>query len=429
MRSTDMTLAYRCRIFLVFIGVALIPLFALAPEGESSGRVGRFYIAIPKLMKKWNIPGGTLAVIKDGRLVLAEGYGLADREAKARAKPETLFRIASSSKPFTAVGILKLIQEGKIHLEDKAFAVLNDLSVFPGATPDPRLADITVRDLLRHSGGWDSSINGDPQFMSLEIASDTGLPSPSDTRTIIRYWMGKSMLQYDPGTNYVYSNFGYNILGRIIEKVTGQTYEDYINSVILIPMGIRRMHIGKTLREQRAEGEAAYYAQPGAALVDSVYPAMGKVQKAYGSWCHPDLDAHGGWIASAVDLVRFLRGVEGSGGVTPVLSEAMIQQMTAFQNLYDPHLDKNQDPDAYYGLGWNVLNPGTDQEQWNHAGALEQCCSSWIVHRADGISYAAIFNSLPEDYEGFFKELKSVIDSEVASVKHWPEGDLFPRYP
>jgi N-acyl-D-amino-acid deacylase len=125
--------------------------------------VGRFHITIPKLLKNWNIPGGTLAVIKDGRLVLAEGYGLADREAKARAKPETLFRIASASKPFTAVGILKLIQEGKMHLEDKAFAVLNDLSVFPGATPDPRLADITVRDLLRHSGGWDSSITDDPQ--------------------------------------------------------------------------------------------------------------------------------------------------------------------------------------------------------------------------------------------------------------------------
>ncbi len=424
-----MTLTYRCRILFVFIGVALIALLALAPEGESSGRVGRFDIAIPKFMKKWNIPGGALAIIKDGRLVLAEGYGFADREAKAHAKPETLFRIASSSKPITAVGILKLIQEGKIHLEDKAFGILNDLSVFPGDTPDPRLADITVRDLLRHSGGWDSTTNGDPQFMSLEIASDTGLPSPSGTRAIIRYWMGKSMLQYDPGTNYVYSNFGYNILGRIIEKVTGQTYEDYINSMILIPMGIRRMQMGRTLREQRAEGEATYYAQSGAPLVDSVYPAMGKVQIASGSWCHPDLDAHGGWIASAVDLVRFLRGIEGSGGVTPILSQAMIQQMTAYQNLYDPHLHKNQDPDSYYGLGWNVLKPGTDQEQWSHAGALEHCCSSWIVHRADGISYALVFNSLPEDPGGFFSEVKSVIDSEFGSVKHWPEGDLFPKYP
>ena len=427
--NSTVALTYRCRIFLAFIGVVLIPLFALAPECESSERVGRFHITIPKLMKNSNIPGGALAVMKDGRLVLAEGYGFADKEARARAKPETLFRIASSSKPFTAVGILKLVQEGKIHLEDKVFAVLNDLSPFPGATPDSRLADITVRDLLRHSGGWDSSIAGDPQYMSLEIARDTGLPSPGDTRTIIRYWMGKSVLQYDPGTTYAYSNFGYNILGRIIEKVTGQTYEDYMNSVILTPMGIRRMQIGKTLREQRAEGEGAYYAQSGGTLVDSVYPAMGKVPVAYGSWCHPTLDAHGGWIASAIDLVRFLRGVEGSGGMTPVLSGAMIQQMTAFQNLYDPIHHKNQDPDSYYGLGWNVLHPGTELEEWNHAGALEQCCSSWIVHRADGISYAVIFNSLPENFAEFMPQVKSAIDSEIASVKRWPEGDLFPKYP
>jgi N-acyl-D-amino-acid deacylase len=388
---------------------------------EHTQGLGSFSGAIPALLKKHTIPGASLAIMKDGRLVVAEGHGFADRETRVRVRPDTLFRIASVSKAVTGVGVLTLVQRGKIRLDDKAFAILDDLRPFPGATADPRLADITVRDLLRHSGGWITQ-EIDPQFLSLEIAGETGLPAPASAETIIRYWIGRS-LQFTPGTQYSYANFGYNVLGRIIEKVTGQSYEDYMNSVVLTPLDIRRMQIGKTLKDQRADGEASYYDVPAAPLFDSVFPAMGKVPMAYGSWNHPALDAHGGWIASAVDLLRLVRGVEGSGGVTPVLSADMIRQMTAFQAL------QGQSASNYPGLGWRVnLPPLVTSEEWWHTGALQGCCAALLVRRADGVSYAVLFNLLPADYAGFFNELIPLMRDEVERVRRWPQRDLFPGY-
>jgi N-acyl-D-amino-acid deacylase len=398
--------------------------FEATPIGEAyrvTG-LGGFNTVIHQLMHKYNLPGGTLAVMKDGRLVMAKAYGFADVKKWTRAAPETLFRIASTSKPITAVAVLRLIQEGKIGLDDRVFEILNDFQPPAGSSVDPRLAEIKVRHLLQHNGGWDSNAAGDPQFMTREIAEELGLPPPASPQTLIRYWMGQP-LQFYPGTKYVYSNFGYNVLGRIIEKVTGQTYEDHVNSKILMPLGIRRMQIGQTLREQRAKEEATYYGKPGDLLVDSVFPALGKVPQAYGGWSHPALDAHGGWIASVIDLLRFVRGVEGSGGQPSILSAEMIQLMEE-----DPKLPGGS-ANSYYGLGWVIGKSGTTVTQWSHAGALEGSNASLLVRQADGVSYAVIFNSLPDDYEGFFLELQKSLKEEISKIKSWPSHDLFPKYP
>jgi N-acyl-D-amino-acid deacylase len=394
------------------------------PVGEAYlvDGLGRFNTIIHQLMDKYNLPGSTLAIMKDGRLVMANAYGFADVESSTRAGPETLFRIASTSKPITAVAVLRLIQDGKLRLDDKVFEILKDFQPPAGSTPDPRLAEIKVRHLLQHSGGWESSTAGDPQFMTREIAEALGLPSPASPQTLIRYWMGQP-LQFSPGTKYVYSNFGYNVLGRIIEKVTGQAYEDHVNSMILMPLGIRRMQIGKTLREQRAKDEATYYGNPGDPLVDSVFPALGKVPQAYGGWSHPALDAHGGWIASAIDLLRFVRGVEGSGGQPSILSTETIQLMEE-----DPKLPGGS-ANSYYGFGWNIERSGTTVTQWSHAGALEASNASLLVRQADGISYAVIFNSLPDDFVAFFPELQKNLKEEIAKIRKWPSYDLFPKYP
>ena len=380
--------------------------------------------AVKDLIKKYGIPGATIAVMKDGRLVYAEGYGFSDKTAKAKAKPETLFRIASVSKTITAVAVLKLVQEGKLSLEDRAFDILDDLRPPDGMQQDPRLGQITVKDLLRHSGGWVTAEAGDPQFASLQIAEALGIPSPPDARTVIRFWMGQP-LQRDPGTWYSYSNFGYNVLGRIIEKKTGQSYENHILSEILLPAGIRRMRIGGTLKEQRADGEAAYYDNAGDPLMDAVYPCLGQVPQAYGGWCHAVLDSHGGWIASAPDLLRFIRVLEGSGGQPKLLTNETLATMTAYQGLPGD----GQSPTHYYALGWNVDNPGTPQEEWSHSGALSGSNATLLTRRADGLSYAVLFNSLPADYAGFFNELTPAMRAAISSVRAWPDKDLFAKYP
>jgi len=380
--------------------------------------------AVKGILRKYEIPGATIAVMKNGRLVYAEGYGFSDQAAKEKAKPETLFRIASVSKTITAVATLKLVQEGKLGLHDRAFDLLDDLCPPAGSTPDPRLGLITVKDLLRHSGGWVTAEAGDPQFASLQIAEALGTPSPPDTRAVIRFMMGQP-LQRDPGTWHSYSNFGYNVLGRIIEKKTNQSYESHILSDILFPAGIRRMRIGGSLKEQRALGEGVYHANPGEPLMDSVFPSLGQVPEAYGGWCHAVLDSHGGWIASAVDLLRFIRVVEGSGGQTKLLTDETLAAMTEYQGLPGD----GQSPAHYYALGWNVDNPGTPQEEWSHSGALSGSNATLMVRRVDGISYAVLFNSLPTDYAAFFNELTPAMRAAINSVHTWPNKDLFAKYP
>jgi len=112
------------------------------------------------LMARYNIPGAAVAVVKDGRLVFAHGYGLADKENNQLVQPESLFRIASISKPITAVTVLKLVEEGKLDLDAKVFCapggscLLEHLQPLPGRTVlDQRIYNITVRMLLQHSGG------------------------------------------------------------------------------------------------------------------------------------------------------------------------------------------------------------------------------------------------------------------------------------
>src|SRR2546427_997247 len=147
---------------------------------------------VQKFMQARNIPGGALAVVKDGRLVYTRGYGWADREKKVPVKSTSLFRIASISKPFTAVAVLKLIEEKKLRLDALVSGLLDLPSWVPGGkNSDERWKQITARHLLQHTGGWDSDKSFDPMFRPREIAKMFGVPSPPAPRFIIRYMLGK----------------------------------------------------------------------------------------------------------------------------------------------------------------------------------------------------------------------------------------------
>src|SRR5947208_951497 len=115
-------------------------------------------------------------------------------------------------------------------------------------------------------------------------------------------------LDFDPGMSWAYSNFGYCVLGRIIEKITGRPYEKYVREEVLAPAGITRMRIGASLRAQGSQGEAAYYTRSNS-TVRSVFDNA-QVPLPYGGFYLEAMDAHGGWLASAVDLARFAVALE-----------------------------------------------------------------------------------------------------------------------
>lgn len=373
-------------------------------------------------MTRWSIPGGAVALVKDEKLVMAEGYGLVDKSTSQPAAATSLFRIASVSKPITAVTILKLYEDGLLGLEEKAFQILEDLEPPPGGVADPRIYQITIRDLLQHSGGWDSSLSGDPMFKSREIAQAMGVPLPADSLTIIRYMMGRP-LDFAPGERYAYSNFGYCVLGRIIERVTGQDYENSVKTRILGPIGIRSMRIGHTLLKDRAENEAVYYDYLGAPLAESVFPDVpGLVAWPYGGFYLEAMDSHGGWVASAVDLMRFITAVDGRPLRQDLLKPSTIDLMVA-----RPKLADWKNSAWYYALGWDVRPQVTDSNWW-HTGSLPGT-ETIVVRTYHGMAWAALFNSRPQDSDGFEAELDSALWEAVNGITDWPSEDLFANYP
>ena len=422
---------YRTLAIILLIAAFLIPLRLLATPAEPQAgmpmtgptepAMASFDRIIPELMRKYQVPGGAVAVMKDGRLIMARGYGFGDREARQPIEPDSLFRIASLSKAITSATILRLVEEGRLTLDSRVFQILNNLRPAVGARVDRRIYEITIRNLLQHSGGWDRDKSFDPMFRSDEIAQTLGVPAPAKPDDIIRYMMGQP-LQFTPGTKYAYSNFGYCILGRIIEKTTGQTYENYVRNNTLAPAGITCMRIGHTLPRERAPNEVRYYGYPGIGLAKSVFPGQQQeVPWPYGGWYIEAMDSHGGWIASAIDLLRFIDEVDGRGNHRQLLRKPTIETMVAHPA---PPLWANSD--NWYGMGWQVrpVNPG---ENWWHTGSLDGT-STLMVRAYNGLAWVALFNSRPKNSDGFAGELDSSMWKAVGEVTRWPEVNLFDRF-
>jgi len=376
-----------------------------------------FQKIIPALMSKWNIPGGAVALARNGTVVMTEAYGLADKTGNVAVTTNSLFRIASLSKPVTAVAALKLYEGGLLDLNAKVFDILDDINPLPGATVDPRLADVTVLDLLRHSGGWDRNASFDPMFRSREIAAAMGVPTPADAAAVIRYMMGQA-LDFDPGTKYAYSNFGYCLLGRVIEKVSGESYDEYVKTAVLMPATAVGMRLGRSLETDRAVGEVVYYDYSGAPQALSVFAAGTEyVPWPYGGFAIEPMDAHGGWLAAAGDLVKFLLTVDGKATKADILQPATVDLMVA-----RPPLPEWQGAASYYALGWQVRPTGGDANWW-HTGSLPGT-STIMVRTANNLCWVALFNSRPANADAFFNELDSELWRAVNGITDWPAASV-----
>lgn len=392
--------------------VPTMPLSGLAIPGMTS--VDQ---VMARLMTNWDIPGGAVGIVKDGRLVYARGFGYADAEAKRVATPDALFRIASLSKPITAAAVLRLVEQNRLSLDAKAFALLSDLKPLAGATGDPRIADVTVRHLLQHAGGWDRDASFDPMFRSTEIAAAANTPMPASAEAVIRYMLGQR-LDFDPGTRYAYSNFGYAVLGRIIERVTAGPYDKFVQDAVLAPAGIRRMRLGRSLYADRAPDEVRYYDQ---ASLNSVFGGGGAVPAPYGGFNLEAMDAHGGWVASTVDLLRFATAVDRLPTRPDILAGATLDMMTAKPP--SPLWDGSA---FYYGMGW-LVRPA--ERNWWHTGSLPGTASI-MVRTGTGLAWVALFNARAiKPNSTFQSEIDGAMWQAVNGVTEWPAHDLFSTFP
>jgi N-acyl-D-amino-acid deacylase len=369
------------------------------------------------LMKKYDVPGGAIALAKDGRLLLAVGLGFEDRPALQPAHVDQLFRLASLSKQLTAAGIVQLAGAGTIDLDAPALSYLTDLTPLPGSSIDPRFSQITVRQLLEHVGGWNRDVEGDPMFRSVEIANAFGVAAPADATLVVR-WMLDKTPTYAPGATYCYSNFGYDVLGRVIEHVTGQPYEPWMQAHVLAPAGIADMQIGHTRASLRLDEEAFYDDDPlNGEAPSSVFPDVtGPVPWPYGGWYLEAMDAHGGWIASALDMIRFERSI--SADETAFMANPLVTTCNT---------DGSTSPASsttWYGFGWQANQAGNI---W-HTGALSGTATEDVI-TADGYQWVALFDRRPATGD-FYGELDADLWTALAGATDLPPtGDLFDDFP
>jgi len=398
---------------------------ALAAAVPETGKTHKALRPFDQMMRDFvrenEIPGVALAVAKDGRLIYARGFGWADRENQEPVQPHSLFRIASISKPITAVAILRLVEEGKLKLDDKAFALLSHKPhLNKDAKMDARLKQITIRHLLQHRGGWDRAQSMDAMFQPVRFARALGKASADDVIRFMRGWP----LDFAPGARYAYSNFGYNVLGRIIEEKTGKSYEEYVRSNVLKPLGITTMRIGKTLPAGKAKDEVRYYTRGNRTGVSVMVPNFGRrVPRPYGTWHLEAMDSHGAWIASVIDLARFGSAVENFRK-SKILSPGSINAMTQRPKGKAGFDAKGKPKTVYYGLGWSVRPVGDKSNRW-HTGSLDGT-AALLVLRHDGLCWAILFNTraTPKGSHAG-RQVDPLLHKAATAVKEWPAHDLF----
>ena len=400
---------------------AEIPISGAAVPG-----MGSYDQTIADFMREHAIPGGAVAVLRDGKLIYARGFGYADLESKTPVQPDALFRIASVSKPITAAAIMKLMEEGKLELDDRVAPLIAHLTPAPGATVDPRWEQITIRHLLNHSGGWDRTRPDggfDPVDRPAIAAAAVNAPAPASAETLIRYMKGMP-LDFNPGEKFAYSNFGYIILGRVIERVSGMRYEEYVRQRVLEPVGANRTRQGRSLLRDALAEEVKYYMPwlPGmgmTAMGPSVFPGEGLVPFNYGGFHLEAGDASGAWVSSTVDLLRFVAGVDGRSSRPDILSPGTVAEMTGS----GPAVCGNGS--CYYGFGWFV-RPTQGDANWWHGGTLPGT-TGMLVRTYHNFAWVGLFNarSMTANLEA---ELDAALAKAFTGVTSFPTHDLFSTF-
>jgi CubicO group peptidase (beta-lactamase class C family) len=304
-------------------------------------------------MTAHSIPGLSVAVARGGAMLYERGFGFADRDKNEKVTPQSLFRIASVSKPITSATLFLLAEAKRLTMEDIVFGPRGLLRDDFGTRPYQRwVEDIRMKHLLTHTGGGWQNNDFDPMFRNPGM----------NHKQLITWAVDKVPLEYPPGVHYAYSNFGYCILGRVIEKLTGETYEQYVRDTVLKRCSVTGMRIAGNTLAERAPGEVVYYGAEGQDPYDMNVRRM---------------DSHGGWLATARDLAMFASHVDGHSASRNILQLESIRTMTTASSA-----------NAGYAKGWAVNRV----PNWWHGGSLPGT-TSIMVRTASGFCWVALANS------------------------------------
>ncbi|HEU4868934.1 MAG TPA: serine hydrolase domain-containing protein [Actinomycetota bacterium] len=412
-------------------------------DGEPpKGSLKRFERGMKAFMSQNDFFGGTLAVVKDGRLVLARAYSLRHKSALLAEPIEvtSIFRIASMSKPITCVGIYRLLEANKLKLTDKIQDILQLEPPPDGSTiqQDNEPADpmtkghylhlVEVGHLMNHLGGWhprgDGSVGEATFLKDVEIAQAFGHPLPVADPWEIARWGATQPMDFVPGKfvpgaadpdEWPYSNFGYLLLGLVLEKASGMPYETAVKKGIFDRINTSRPRLTQTLKENRNPGEVTYHLVPPDVGPSVMHEDGRDVPLQYGFENNRNFAGFGGWALAAVDHARFLAEI---GKPENGLIDTPAEDLPVWAK--------------------ETLTGGVTV--FRHGGGIPGSQGDADC-RSDGITFVAIFNctlsglgkpdntftfegTTYDDHRPMWHDIANTIDPD-----DWPpQLDLFPRY-
>ena len=338
------------------VGIAILVITLAAPtatraDDASTSGAAQQMDALLRHAYKPDAPGAAVIVVKYGKPILRKGYGLANLELNVPIQPDMVFRLGSMTKQFTAVGILMLVHEGKLALDD-------DITRFLRGYPTHG-EGITIENLLTHTSGI-KNYTDMPSWLKL-WCKDFTVPELVDL-------FKNEPMQFKPGENWEYSNSGYILLGAIIEKVSGQSYADFIRQRIFEPLGMKHSYYGDY--DTVIPGRVSGYEVHGNGFVNTAYLSMTRPYAA------------GSLLSSVDDLARW----DAALYTDKLIPQSLLRKAWTPFRLKDGR-------STGYGYGW-VMWTYQGHRVIEHEGGINGFSTSGIRLPDDHV-YVAVLSNCP----------------------------------
>jgi CubicO group peptidase (beta-lactamase class C family) len=337
--------------------------------------------SINALLTKRQVPGLSLAIIQDGKIVRAQGYGVIEAGHPAPVTTDTLFQAGSVSKPVGALGALALVEAGKLSLDADINTVLKSWQV--PENQYTKTEKVTLRRLLSHSSG-------------LTVHGFRGYAVNSPLPTLVQVLNGEQpansapiRVDFEPGSKWRYAGGGYTVMQQAMIDVTGQTFAEFMHQTVLLPLGMKASSYDQPLSDARAALTATGHYRPNEIVL--------------GRWhVYPEMAAAGLWTTPS-DLARFAIAIQDTlaGRAHPVISQTLIREMLKPQ--------KEQD-----GLGVFLAGHGK-AERFEHNGRNEGFDTLMTAYLETGQGAVVMINI--NDNSNTIQRITELI----ADAYHWPE--------
>ena len=311
---------------------------------------------IPDFMREGKIPGFSVAVVQEGRVIYSQGFGSRDPAKTLPATPNTLYGIGSCTKSFVALAAMQLAEKGKISLSD---AASNYVPFKLGLESKP----ISIHHLLCHGSGI-PNLATSTIGLSRGVGVDLGVPwgNVDDFYRVVN--SANAEIAADPGRRFFYSNEGYRVVGHIIQEVSGKPFHEYIHENILRPLGMIRSTLVKHDFDTDSDRMVAHWKKTDGTLQPTGFPYPDVSENPDFSW----IAAAGGLIAPMTELTNYLIAVMDGGEYKGkrLASEVSIEKMlTPFIQHTETYWGKSS-----YGYGWSIIPDFHGVKQVYHGGSL-----------------------------------------------------------